>query len=487
MRLLEMSISAGALILIVMILRRNAWWNLAKQTVMMLWLVVLFRLLLPGSLPIRKGIVSPIFCILRRTGIGQTETGASDAAGTGAAAGLSKAASFGRGVYPPDLRQAAVWIWLILAAGVGIYFIRAFYREYRLLAEALPLKSTVDSASMQAQILEARNTARRLAGISMQRHDIQILVHDRIRSPLVFGVIKQKIIIPKSFCLLEPTQMQQILVHEMVHIRRFDNFWKLLSAAALCMHWFKPAVWLMYVLFARDMELSCDERVLSVHGSQGRQEYAMTLLALAQNQTGTTLFCSGFLENPVRERIVAIMKYRKITGIGFVCAVMLLTGATSVFATNDQNKQQEQAKETIETEKEEFSSYSIVKTEDGQQEVEKSGKVKATKTEDDTIILKILQDEEKTETVHVEFSPALDLKDGESGTYTCKMKDGSEYVLQAGDGRNFNISADNYIVTESGDGEKKKVTSRNGEAKAEDAKSSSFQDDNADDYYLVAD
>ena len=254
MRLLEMSISAGALILIVMILRRNAWWNLAKQTVMMLWLVVLFRLLLPGSLPIRKGIVSPIFCILRRTGIGQTETGASDAAGTGAAAGLSKAASFGRGVYPPDLRQAAVWIWLILAAGVGIYFIRVFYREYRLLAEALPLKSAVDSASMRAQILEARNTARRLAGISMQRYDIQILVHDRIRSPLVFGVIKQKIIIPKSFCLLEPTQMQQILVHEMVHIRRFDNFWKLLSAAALCMHWFNPAVWLMYVLFARDME-----------------------------------------------------------------------------------------------------------------------------------------------------------------------------------------------------------------------------------------
>jgi len=181
------------------------------------------------------------------------------------------------------------------------------------------------------------------------------------------------------------------------------------------------------------------------------------------------------------------MKYRKITGIGFVCAVMLLTGATSVFATNDQNKQQEQAKETIETEKEEFSSYSIVKTEDGQQEVEKSGKVKATKTEDDTIILKILQDEEKTETVHVEFSPALDLKDGESGTYTCKMKDGSEYVLQAGDGRNFNISADNYVVKESGDGEKKKVTSRNGEAEAEYAKSSSFQDDNADDYYLVAD
>lgn len=87
----------------------------------------------------------------------------------------------------------------------------------------------------------------------------------------------------------------------------------------------------------------------------------------------------------------------------------------------------------------------------------------------------------------MEFSPALDLKDGESGTYTCKMKDGSEYVLQAGDGRNFNISADNYVVKESGDGEKKKVTSRNGEAEAEDAKSSSFQDDNADDYYLVAD
>lgn len=480
MRLLEMSISAGALILILTILRRNAWWNLAKQTVMLLWLVVLSRLLLPGSLPIRKGIADPIFFILRRAGICQTKSSLSDAAGKAAAAGLPKAASFGRSVYLADWRQAAVFIWLILAAVAGIYFIRTFYREYRLLAEALPLESALDSISMQAQILEAEDAARRLAGILMQRHRIPILVHDRIRSPLVYGVIRQRIIIPKSFCFLEHTQMQQILLHEIIHIRRFDNLWKLLSAVALCMHWFNPAVWLMYVLFARDMELSCDERVLSAYGSQGRQEYAMTLLALAQNQTGTTLFCSGFLENPVKERIVAIMKYKKLTGIGFLCAVMLFAGATSVFATNEQNKTTEQA---TEAEKEDLVSYSIVKTENGKQEVEKSGTAKVTDIENENIRLKI-QDDKKTEVenVYVEFSPGVHLEEGESGIYSlCETKDGSRYQLEEGKAYDFNVSTESYIVTESGDDGKIKVTDRNGETEISVSKDVQLQEKNADD------
>jgi len=380
MKLLEMSISAGVLILLLAVLRRGNFWNLTKRTVMMLWMVVLARLLLPGSLPIRGGIAAPVFGLLRQVCSLHTAL-TEDAGGRAAAALVPEAASFGT-LDPAGeslLQYAAGWLWLAGAAGTGIYFAYSYWKEYRLLAQALPLESVQNSRTGNRQIMESLEsvqnsrtgnrqimeslesvqnsrtgnrqimesckTACRLAGMRPQKKAIRICVHDRIRSPLVFGIIRQKIVIPKRLLQLEQAQMQYVLTHEMVHIRRHDNLWKLLSAAAVCIHWFNPAVWLMYILSARDLELSCDERVLSVHGSRGRQEYAATLLTLAQNQMGTTLFCSGFLENPVKERIVAIMKYRKLTGIGVLCGLMLFTGASSVFATNEQPARLQEAGE----------------------------------------------------------------------------------------------------------------------------------------------
>ena len=59
-----------------------------------------------------------------------------------------------------------------------------------------------------------------------------------------------------------------ILSHEMSHIRRFDAFTKWLLAAALCIHWFNPLVWAMYILANRDLELACDEAVIRQYGMQ---------------------------------------------------------------------------------------------------------------------------------------------------------------------------------------------------------------------------
>lgn len=62
---------------------------------------------------------------------------------------------------------------------------------------------------------------------------------------------------------LENTKMlQYVFAHEYVHIRRFDSITKLVLITALCMHWFNPLVWAMYVLANRDIELSCDEAVI---------------------------------------------------------------------------------------------------------------------------------------------------------------------------------------------------------------------------------
>ena len=71
-----------------------------------------------------------------------------------------------------------------------------------------------------------------------------------------------------------------VLTHEMAHIRRFDALSKLLLAAAACLHWFNPLVWVMLVLANRDLELSCDAAVVRLYGAEARAPYARTLLEL---------------------------------------------------------------------------------------------------------------------------------------------------------------------------------------------------------------
>lgn len=448
MGLLEMSISAGVLILLLTLIRGGKLLSISKRTIMLLWLVVLARLLLPGSLPMRRGIAVPVLGLLQR--VCSMHIGISKEAGEHVVSVAPKAASLGAAEHmESSLMQAALLLWLLGLAVMCIYFAYSYRKEYRLLSQALPLESVRLPAGIQ--VSEAYQTALRLSGMQIRKKRVRILIHDRIKSPLVFGILRQNIVIPKSLLFLGQSQMQCILTHEMVHIRRHDNVWKLLSAAAVCVHWFNPAVWLMYVLFARDLELSCDEHVLSVYGSQGRKEYAQTLLALAKNQKGTALFCSGFLENPVKERIVAIMKYKKLTGIGVLCAVMLLAGASSVFATNEQETQTEdanievnradlQSKDAEEKfanyltkEKEDkvdkkssnnslieseegadgkFVSYSILKDEDGKEVVEKSGKGKIKKIGGETILVEVGDTESLPdgENVQMTFHGASDIQ-----------------------------------------------------------------------------
>lgn len=112
MRLLEMSVSAGVLILLIVFVCRSSLWKLSRRAVMLLWMVALARLLLPGSLPIQKGISVPVcrlvqrMCSLRPVVTGHPARG-------GSADGVPQAASCGQtGFWGADPMQAAGWIWL---------------------------------------------------------------------------------------------------------------------------------------------------------------------------------------------------------------------------------------------------------------------------------------------------------------------------------------------------------------------------------------
>ena len=166
------------------------------------------------------------------------------------------------------------------------------------------------------------------------RRTITLRQTDRISSPLTFGLLHPVILMPKETDWDDEASLQFVLEHEFVHIRRLDTAAKLLLITAVCVHWFNPAVWAMYALANRDIELSCDEAVIRRFGHDARASYARVLIRMEEVQSGLTPLCNHFSKNVIEERITAIMKTKKITVISLLLAAVLVAGTVTVFATS---------------------------------------------------------------------------------------------------------------------------------------------------------
>ncbi len=151
-----------------------------------------------------------------------------------------------------------------------------------------------------------------------------------IDSPFIFGIVRPVIYIPYG---LEGAVLDHVLAHEKVHLARRDHLTKLLAFTLLGIYWFHPLIWLSYVLFCRDMEVSCDERTIDGMGEKERMAYALTLLSINGRARVFDICPVGFGELGVKERILRIKRYKKpafgiVLGAGVICvlaAVFFLT------------------------------------------------------------------------------------------------------------------------------------------------------------------
>lgn len=154
---------------------------------------------------------------------------------------------------------------------------------------------------------------------------------DKIRSPFLFGFVKPRIYIPFG---LGERERNYILTHERNHLRRKDHWIKLLSFCVLIFYWFNPFAWVAYRLMIRDMEMSCDEKVLSEGGSNIVYEYSMSLLSFAANRRflgDTPLF---FGEVGIQERIKNVLRFHEPKKWVIVLAVILCVTTAVVCAAN---------------------------------------------------------------------------------------------------------------------------------------------------------
>lgn len=152
---------------------------------------------------------------------------------------------------------------------------------------------------------------------------------DQIQTPIVLGFVKPRIYLPLG---IAPEDEAYILKHERVHIKRFDHLIKPLSFLVMVLHWFNPLMWIAYFLMIKDMEMSCDEKVILESNRDARTSYSRTLLSLSSKQSGL-LGPLSFGESNVKARIKNILNDKRPTfWVGMVVIVVVLVAVLSLLA-----------------------------------------------------------------------------------------------------------------------------------------------------------
>ena len=304
------------MILFIVLIRALAIHRLPKTTFLALWMIAALRLLLPLSIPmpfkihIDLDVFSDVVQKLPSGNIGFPIPGESrHAYDTGAV------------VSSPAAERISIFVilWLVGVLLLALYFSISYLRSMRKFRMSVP-----DNTPYIREWLNAHQIVR----------PIEVRSSDLISSPLTYGILHPVILLPKKLDRNDQAALKYVLTHEYVHIRRFDAITKILFAAVLCIHWFNPLVWVMYVLANRDMELSCDAWVIRMLGEKNRSSYALMLIKMEERRSGMSALCSHLGKNAISERIEAIMKFKKTSILACAFALVLVVGATTAFATS---------------------------------------------------------------------------------------------------------------------------------------------------------
>ena len=329
---LQMSIAAAWMILVVMVLRlllkrAPKWVNLVLWGLVGLRLVCPFvpesRFSLMPKLPILSGylygnmIGNPAGNAFRADTL-QTGTNFSNnisqvaldgsmgaaRSGMGGVFGITGSGirAFGTGVWriPERLLSTFSILWLtgvILFTGYAVY---SYVRVRRQIAEAMWLREN-------------------------------LWICDEVKSPFILGLRKPKIYLSSS---MDEVLYPYVIAHEQAHLKRGDQWWKPLGFLILAIHWFNPFVWAAYILFCNDLELACDESAVKKLNAQERKDYSYALLSCSMQRRLVTVCPLAFGEVGVKKRVKEILNYKKPTFWVVLAAVAVCVIVAVCFLTN---------------------------------------------------------------------------------------------------------------------------------------------------------
>ena len=125
-----------------------------------------------------------------------------------------------------------------------------------------------------------------------------------------------------------------VIAHERAHLARRDHWWKVLGYLVLALHWFNPLVWVAYILFCRDIELACDEKVVKGLDGAARADYSQALLSCAAPGRAVAACPLAFGEGNIKTRVKSALHYKKPAFWVAAAAVLAVVIVAVCFLTN---------------------------------------------------------------------------------------------------------------------------------------------------------
>lgn len=290
----------GSVIIVLVLLLRLCLRKAPRQLICILWLLAAVRLVLPFTIESRLSLQPemPTYSDVQVRPPVQTPN---DAPVVTPVPPASQPSQNPPPVVAPAPQKAWTWeqilsaVWLTGAGALAIYGIVSY----------LLLKRRLRTAVKQENWWES----------------------DTARGAFVMGYLKPKIYLPAQ---VEAGDRPYIVAHEQAHIARGDHWWKLLGFVCLCLHWYNPLVWLSFVLFGRDTEVACDERVVWGMALEERKAYSLALLNCGKRVSGLTAVTLCFGKESLKQRIKNVLSYRK-PGFWITAVAGMLAVAIAIF------------------------------------------------------------------------------------------------------------------------------------------------------------
>ena len=305
LKLLNLSISASWLVLVVLVLRLVLK-RAPKWVDVLLWGMVALRLMLPFSIESALSLIP------------SAETLSPEVVQFDPAPTITSGVELIDNAVNPSLSESfaaaplasvnllyvwtylAGWVWLIGLAAMLLYALVSYLRLRRRVSASIPLREN-------------------------------IYVCDEVASPFILGILRPRIYLPSA---LDEAQRGSVLSHERAHLARHDHWWKPLGFALLAVYWFNPLLWLAYTLLCRDIELACDERVLRGMDAGQVKAYSSALLACSVPRRMLAACPLAFGEVGVGARVKNALRYKKpafwvVAASVAVCAVVAVCFLTN--------------------------------------------------------------------------------------------------------------------------------------------------------------
>ena len=312
LRILNMSITAGWLVLAVMLLRlvlkrapkaiRCALWALVGIRLVLPFSFESMWSLLPSAEPIPMGSLQSGSLVVN-TGIPVVDQAVNPAIAEVFTPTVTDAVQSATPVTAPtvvSVTQTASVIWVIGTVLMLLYSAVSYWRLRRRVAASIPAENG-------------------------------LWLCDNIETPFILGIFRPRIYIPSA---MPPEQVSHVAAHERAHLQRRDHWWKPLGFLLLSIHWFNPLLWLAYILLCRDIELACDEKVIRDMSADDKKAYSIALLETSVPRRMIAACPLAFGEVGVKTRIRSVLHYKKPAFWLAVLAVVLCVTAAVCLLTD---------------------------------------------------------------------------------------------------------------------------------------------------------